>query len=713
MRAQLLEEPDGKARQDLLSALDSLEAGATSAQPQQRQAWIDSHLGELNAAVRTLGADAPARTARKAARQAAALNNRAERWEEARAFAEQALSFDPEDHDALISRSQANSRLGEYARAFADADRVARVAPDAAAAYTARACASYGLGNYLQAIEDARKALALDPEDKTAFSIMKLSEGRTRAVPPSEQGRTRLADSVEREYHGMIQQLNEVEERRLTPVESPSARGVQRLTSSASSKLSVKDYGGAIEEADKALALDPADPQALYYRAVAHNLIGEYGSAARDATRGLIAAPSDWAMRDARAWAYNHMGRIREAIADSQHALELNPRDAYAFANRAFANEQRGDFTAMAEDYKAAAELSPQFEPAYRDSARRHGLDPKPIARERGAARFVDLIPARVRSFMVVLFASLLGGLLIALGVLHVVTGIKEREANAAPPVPATGLEAGYEIGKAIGQGGMGVVYEAVDRKLRRPVAVKMLRGEFQLDETAKVRFIEEARTVAELRHPAIVDIHAIIEDERGVSLVFERLEGRTLDEILAERRRLPLSEVKDILEPVCSGLSYAHAHDVVHRDLKPSNIMILKGGGVKLLDFGISRHAARAGGAATQTVTGTPHYMAPEQEYGSVRKENDVFSLGAVLYEMVTGARPYEGSCQTKLAKAYTLASHRAPDVSLALDALIDRALEPDADKRIPSPAEFWKQLNAVPEAPEPARAVYPAYAR
>jgi eukaryotic-like serine/threonine-protein kinase len=290
--------------------------------------------------------------------------------------------------------------------------------------------------------------------------------------------------------------------------------------------------------------------------------------------------------------------------------------------------------------------------------------------------------------------------MLVALGILHVSSLSKKPvlAVPAPPPAPATGIEAAYTLGKPLGQGGMGIVYEAYDRKLKRNVAIKMLRDEYKLDDSAKASFMEEARTVAELHHPAIVDIHNIIEDDRGLYLVFERLQGRTLDVVLAEKKRLPLSEIKDVLKPVCEALDYAHGHDVVHRDLKPSNVM-LTDDGVKVLDFGISRHAARAGKAnTTQTVTGTPHYMAPEQEYGIVRKENDVFSLGAVLYEMVTGVRPYEGAHQAKLAKSYIRASTRAHGAPLQLDMLIEESLEPDADKRLKSPAEFWRRLSAVP---------------
>jgi serine/threonine-protein kinase len=245
----------------------------------------------------------------------------------------------------------------------------------------------------------------------------------------------------------------------------------------------------------------------------------------------------------------------------------------------------------------------------------------------------------------------------------------------------------------------MGVVYEAKDRRLGRTVAVKMLRDEFKLDDAAKKSFVEEAKVVAELHHPSIVDIHAVEEDERGLYLVFERLDGETLDETIARRKRLTLAETKAILKPVCDALTYSQAHDVVHRDLKPGNIMLTRDNAVKVLDFGISRHGARTKAATTQTVVGTPHYMAPEQEYGLVRKENDVFSLGAVLYEMLTGVRPFDGATPAKLAKSYLRVSTRLPGTSPEVDALIERALEPDPDARLSTPADFWAALARLPD--------------
>ncbi len=686
---------DSKAKTDLLLVINDLIKNADAIKPADQQVWIDTHLGELNNVIRTMSKDAPKAFAVQAAAQAAGLNNRAERWKEGRELADIAINYDPTDKDALISRSQASSALGDFARGYADADAVLRRTPDAGGAWTARAAASYGLGNYLQAVEDARRALAADPNDKTAYALMKLSEGRTAIAPKFENAS--LAQSVEREYHGMVQQLNQVESIRQAPPEHPAEKAVRRFIETAGSKLAVKDYHGAIGEADKALELEPDNSDALFYRAAAENLLGRYSDADRDASRGLSIAPSAAFLRDARSWAYIRMGRFADAVADANHSLEIDPKNPYAFANRGHANEGRGDYEAMAADLKTAAEINSQFEPDYRDSARRHGQNPAQLTHNSAGQPLIEQIPSRARSFGVVLIFTLAGGLLIGFGLMHVNNGLRnDREKNSRP---LSGIEQHYELGKAIGTGGMGVVYEALDKRLKRQVAIKMLREEFLLDDAAKKSLIEEATMVAELHHPSIVDIHAIEQDERGLYLVFERLEGRTLDELITEQKLLPLTEVKRVLGPVCAALAYAHERGVVHRDLKPGNIMLLKDGGVKVLDFGISRHAALSGKAAvtTQSVVGTPHYMAPEQEYGVIRRENDVFALGAVLYEMITGVRPYDGTTPAKLAKSYLRPSTRVNGLSPEVDALIDRSLEPDPDKRLATPADFWTALEAI----------------
>ena len=257
----------------------------------------------------------------------------------------------------------------------------------------------------------------------------------------------------------------------------------------------------------------------------------------------------------------------------------------------------------------------------------------------------------------------------------------------------------------------MGVVYEAFDKALQRKVAVKIMRPETLQEPRSRERFLEEARMVAALHHPAIVDIHAIVEDSDGLCLVFEHIEGRTLEDILNERKRLTLAEARSLLKPVCQALEYAHRHGVVHRDLKPGNIMITTTGQAMIMDFGISRYERRAldplSLAERATARGTPYYMAPEQEYGEIRHESDVYSLGACLYEMVTGQRPFPAphAMSDKLARRYTKASQAVPELPRELDALIDAALQPDPHERVHTPGDFLALLERV-DAPSAARA-------
>jgi serine/threonine-protein kinase len=266
-------------------------------------------------------------------------------------------------------------------------------------------------------------------------------------------------------------------------------------------------------------------------------------------------------------------------------------------------------------------------------------------------------------------------------------------------------LEAGYELGRQIGVGGMGIVFEAIDKGLQRKVAIKILRDELKRTPADRQRFLDEARTVAALHHPNVVDIHSIVEDLSGVYLIFEYIDGRDLHSVLSERSRLSVAETKAILKQVCSGLDYAHHHGVVHRDLKPGNIMVTEQGLVKVMDFGISRHALDAVGplspAERATACGTPDYMAPEQEDGQIRKESDVFSLGAMLYEMTTGRRVYPGqhSSALKIARNYTRPSHLVDGLPKELDEIVEWALHPDPAHRIRSVRDFWHLLERVPD--------------
>ena len=637
---------DSTAKAQLEPVFYRLDHGAEQLPKDKREAFITRNLGELTALASSLSPDAvPKEVLKQVQNGAAYMNNRANRWDEAARLSAQVLSLDPRNRDALLNRSNAQYGLKNFQSAFEDADQAVKLDPNDPDGYTARALASYGRAEYLQTMEDARRALAMNPNDRTAHALMRLAEGR---VPPItiHDVKSRIEVEVQREYHGMVTQLNQVAARGQEPPSAPTPAPVAGLLHDANNRIALKDYSGAVKAADQVLAKDPNNSAAYYYRAAAYNLIGQYEKAVANASQALTINPTETGARDARSFAYIHMERFNDALADANYSLELNPKNPYAFANRGFAHEKLGDLESMVADLKKAAELNAQFEPVYHEAAAAYGLDPVPAASRTGSAPPAAVVTPRRKQFLVILLSSVVGGLLIALGLLHV---FGARWARSAVPAAAAAAPKGvrdlrgrsainefYVIGKALGQGGMGVVYEAVDKALGRKVAIKMLSDEFQIDAQAKAQLLDEARTVAALHHPHIVDIHSIVSDDKGLYLVFEFLSGRTVYELIASKGRLSLDESRALLKPVCAALDFAHRRGVVHRDLKPANIMITDHGIVKVMDFGISRRikdtlqtltGRRRGFEVTDTVAGTPYYMAPEQEYGIVRPESDIYS--------------------------------------------------------------------------------------
>jgi serine/threonine protein kinase len=223
-------------------------------------------------------------------------------------------------------------------------------------------------------------------------------------------------------------------------------------------------------------------------------------------------------------------------------------------------------------------------------------------------------------------------------------------------------LEAGkcfghYEITELIGEGGMGEVYLARDKKLDRKVAVKILNAEFSRHESNLTRFIREAKAASSLNHPNILVVHEIGEHENTNYIVSEFINGKTLREILKEQP-LNLSEVLDISMQIVDALCTAHSSNIIHRDIKPENLMVRPDGLVKILDFGIAKltekktevvdaEAATAIYSRTTPgmIIGTAAYMSPEQARGlSVDARSDIFSFGLVLYEMLSGKRAFAG---------------------------------------------------------------------
>ncbi len=208
----------------------------------------------------------------------------------------------------------------------------------------------------------------------------------------------------------------------------------------------------------------------------------------------------------------------------------------------------------------------------------------------------------------------------------------------------APGTQLGpYEIVSQLGQGGMGVVYQATDPRLRRTVAIKLLPPDLTRDETAKQRFLQEAQAASALDHPNICTIFEINETDDGqLYLVMAHYEGETLKERTA-RGPLELDDAIDIATQVGEGLTKAHAAGIVHRDIKPANLIVTADKTVKILDFGLAKLAGTEGMTQTGTTVGTVAYMSPEQARGQeVDHRTDIWSLGVVLYEMLAGQPPF-----------------------------------------------------------------------
>jgi serine/threonine protein kinase/tetratricopeptide (TPR) repeat protein len=250
-------------------------------------------------------------------------------------------------------------------------------------------------------------------------------------------------------------------------------------------------------------------------------------------------------------------------------------------------------------------------------------------------------------------------------------------------------LASRYELGRRLGEGGMGTVYEALDRHLGRAVAIKMIRGDV-IDAATRERFTREARAAAAISHPNVCHLHEVGEDAGRPFLVMELLEGEPLSDRLL-RGPLALGPALEIFLPILSALTALHTRGLVHRDLKPSNVFLTPHG-VKLLDFGlarqISRDAADTMSAITLpgTLSGTPRYMAPEQITGdAVDARADIFAAGVLLYELVTGNLPYDGRTTVEVLSAVLRtgpAPTGRPELA-SLEPLLQRALERRPDDR------------------------------
>ncbi len=261
-----------------------------------------------------------------------------------------------------------------------------------------------------------------------------------------------------------------------------------------------------------------------------------------------------------------------------------------------------------------------------------------------------------------------------------------------------------YQIVEELGRGSMGVVYKAHDPQIDRILALKVLRSDRITSPAFVDRFFKEAKAVGRLSHPNIVTVYDIGEDHGSIYIAMEFLQGVSLKELLG-RERLELSSVIKICSQVADALHYAHAKGIVHRDIKPGNIIVDASEHVKLTDFGIAHIEDPEMASMTQAgeVLGTPAYMSPEQVLGrSVRGSADIFSLGIVLYEMLTGKRPFNGDNLTAIFNAITsdapeLPSRLRKDLPAELSAIVMKCLAKEPGRRFSTAGELSTALARV----------------
>lgn len=209
-----------------------------------------------------------------------------------------------------------------------------------------------------------------------------------------------------------------------------------------------------------------------------------------------------------------------------------------------------------------------------------------------------------------------------------------------------------YEIVKSIGEGGMANVYLANDKILDRKVAIKVLRGDLSADEKFVRRFQREALSVSNLSHPNIVEVYDVGEEDGQYYIVMEYIEGKTLKQLLNKRESLTLTEVIDIMTQLTDGIAHAHESYIIHRDIKPQNIMIEDDGKIKITDFGIAMALNATQITQTNSVMGSVHYLPPEQASGKgATIKGDIYSLGILMYELLTGTVPFKGDNAVEIA--------------------------------------------------------------
>ena len=390
-----------------------------------------------------------------------------------------------------------------------------------------------------------------------------------------------------------------------------------------------------------------------------------------------------------QAIAYDGLQEDENVIYTAGQAISVAPQDARAYVLRAGAYLRQKNYERARLDVEEALKLNPSSQLAKKikkelDAQRALARGEKPVSS--GNAK-------EIPTWMVIYVAVILLALFLFIYFRYEDLFRKQKPAYARKE---SEIKDQYDFIRQIGEGGMGKVFEAYDKSLKRKVAIKRVRPELVRSAYVREQFLSEARMVALLRHPCIVEIYTVIESESSLYLVFEYVDGQTLETRLDIDGRLPFSQVKEIFKYVCEGLEYAHSQDIIHCDLKPGNIMILEDNKAKVMDFGVAKKSVDHQTGA-RTVAGTPAYMAPEQQRGFMRKQSDVYSLALCVYEALVGQVPWTVKGFNIANKKIVPPSKLAPLIPPAVDEVLADALKEDPKERIQSIAEFWKRLEVI----------------
>ena len=276
-------------------------------------------------------------------------------------------------------------------------------------------------------------------------------------------------------------------------------------------------------------------------------------------------------------------------------------------------------------------------------------------------------------------------------------------------------LDGRYEITELIGEGGMADVYRATDVVDNKTVAVKILKKEFAENEEFLRRFRNESKAIAVLSHPNIVKIFDVGFSERIQFIVMEYIDGITLNEYMEQQGQLGWKDAVHFILQILRALQHAHSKGIVHRDIKPQNIMMLRDGTIKVMDFGIAKFAREDGKTGTDKAIGTVHYISPEQARGGVTDaKSDIYSVGVMLYEMLTGKKPFDTDNPVSIAVMHMQAKvpmpHSIrPDIQIGLEEIILKAMEKDPVNRYQSARDMMDDLQTFKENPDGVFGYYP----